>query len=554
MLKKLGFATVLVMVAQAVAANDSALLLGVERYATLGRADNGTAIGAAAGPLTQLGFDVQSSMNGSGADMRAAGQRFVENIDQAEAVIASLSGRFVTDGRNDWYLLPESAATDPLGIGADALSVDALLAVLAAAPGRSLLVLGLEESAVPALGSGLRPGLALSDLPQGVTIVRGAPRVVGDYLSRLAAAPGEDAITLAARTRGLSLSGYVPRSLVPVPETRAVAGVGGALNIDRAAEDALWDGTQALDTAQAYLDYLSRYPQGQYAAEASARLAAIQSEPNRADRLAEEAINLSREARRGIQRALTVLEFDTRGIDGIFGPGTRRAITNWQQENGYAQTSYLTLDQINRLDAQAARRTAELEAAAERQRALEEQRDRAYWEETGARGDEPGFRAYLSRYPDGVFSAQATQGLAQIEAAKRSEAEAADAEAWDTARRADTLAAYRTYLSGFPQGSFREEAQSRIDALDRESRNAQSEEAARAAETELRVDPITARLLEARLQQLGLEPGRVDGTFDNDTRRAIRRYQRDRNLDQTGYLNQATVARLLSDAIQGLGR
>ncbi|MFO8124880.1 peptidoglycan-binding domain-containing protein, partial [Yoonia sp.] len=74
-------------------------------------------------------------------------------------------------------------------------------------------------------------------------------------------------------------------------------------------------------------------------------------------------------------------------------------------------------------------------------------------------------------------------------------------------------------------------------------------EEARAREEALNINPILRRLIESRLQQLGFNPGRVDGQFDGDTRRAISRYQRQGNLTATGYLDQATLARLLADTI-----
>ena len=44
----------------------------------------------------------------------------------------------------------------------------------------------------------------------------------------------------------------------------------------------------------------------------------------------EAALNLSREDRTAIQRALVAAGHDTRGVDGTFGSGTRQAIRNWQ--------------------------------------------------------------------------------------------------------------------------------------------------------------------------------------------------------------------------------
>ena len=182
-------------------------------------------------------------------------------------------------------------------------------------------------------------------------------------------------------------------------------------------------------------------------------------------------------------------------MDGIFGPGTRGAIRNWQQNNGFTQTSYLTTEQINRIDAQASRRAAEI--AAEEERAREEalSLDRDYWEETGARGTTAGYQAYLERYPDGIFA---------------------------------------------------NEARNRLTALD-EADNEAANDAAQAQEDALNINPVLRRLIENRLEQLGFNPGQIDGRFDRDTRRAISRYQAQGNLTATGYLDQATLARLLAD-------
>ena len=56
---------------------------------------------------------------------------------------------------------------------------------------------------------------------------------------------------------------------------------------------------------------------------------------------------------------------------------------------------------------------------------------------------------------------------------------------------------------------------------------------------------VARRLVENRLASLGLDPGPVDGEFDDDTRRALRRYQEARGLNVTGYVNQATMVRIL---------
>ena len=53
---------------------------------------------------------------------------------------------------------------------------------------------------------------------------------------------------------------------------------------------------------------------------------------------------------------------------------------------------------------------------------------------------------------------------------------------------------------------------------------------------------------------LDLKPGKVDGVFDDDTRRAIRRYQKSRRMDETGYLSEAVVVQLLADTVRQIFR
>ena len=54
--------------------------------------------------------------------------------------------------------------------------------------------------------------------------------------------------------------------------------------------------------------------------------------------------------------------------------------------------------------------------------------------------------------------------------------------------------------------------------------------------------------------QLGVDPGAPDGTFDSETRQAIRIYQRDQGLQPTGYLDQETVVRCSPMASSGADR
>jgi peptidoglycan hydrolase-like protein with peptidoglycan-binding domain len=53
-------------------------------------------------------------------------------------------------------------------------------------------------------------------------------------------------------------------------------------------------------------------------------------------------------------------------------------------------------------------------------------------------------------------------------------------------------------------------------------------------------------LIERRLASLGTNPGAADGDFTRQTRRAIRQFQRSRNLPVTGFISQATMVQLMA--------
>ncbi|WP_180995979.1 peptidoglycan-binding domain-containing protein [Tabrizicola aquatica] len=62
--------------------------------------------------------------------------------------------------------------------------------------------------------------------------------------------------------------------------------------------------------------------------------------------LEESLLGLTRTERVDLQRRLTRLGYDPQRTDGTFGPGTRRAIAEWQADGGEPVTGYLTADQV----------------------------------------------------------------------------------------------------------------------------------------------------------------------------------------------------------------
>ncbi len=557
------FCAAFTLIAAPVLADDLALVLGSERYDPLPRLSRGAEVTVSTQGISALGFDVSVLRNGSAEDTRAALAAFLAESAEPGRRIIALSGRFVTDGTRSWYLPVDAARPSLVNVGAEGVSVESLMAVLARAPGQALLVLGLDPKAEGVFDPWLHEGIGALNIPQGVTVLSGEPRPVAEFLQDALSRPEGDLARLLAADGRLEAQGFLPApfSFMP-PLAEAIVPVVPD-DDSQAADDALWRRVVAQDNVESYRGYLRQFPQGRHADEATAAVAAILAEPFRDERLAEEALDLPRDQRRTIQTDLTTMGFDTRGIDGIFGRGTRRAIANWQQENGFAQSGYLSMDQIQRLSAQAARRQAEQAAETERQRQEAERLDRAYWEETGAHGDEAGLNAYIGRYPSGVYAGQARRALERLAEERQAAQAAREASAWSQARDTGTVAGYRAYLRDFPEGRHAAEARSRIAALQDEATPAPEPEPepdvdgalgaeierARAAEAALGLNGLTARLVESRLAALGLDPGPVDGRFDAATRAALRRYQEGHGLIVTGYLDELTMARLLAGVL-----
>ncbi len=527
----------------------AALVITNEDYTRLPDLRGAARLGSSAEVLEEAGFTLVVERDADWEEISSAFAKLETASGEAPRLVVLLAGQFAHSGQETW-LLPRTASRPTLaGLNGTALPLSSVLSVLGQAPGAAYLMLA-EAPSDDAYGPLLQAGIGALDIPQGVSVISASPTALRSGLARVAT-PGT---ALSDAFGGADVSGFQPvgHVLVPVqpaapeddvPEAPAAA-PGSAV------EQAYWDATRAVDTVEGYERYIARYPEGRFVAEARERIEAIRAEPARSARLAEEALELNREARRAIQRNLTILGYDTRGVDGIFGPGTRGAIAAWQERNSFEATTYLDREQITRLAAQAERRAAELEREAEERRLEQERLDRAYWEETGALGDEDGLRLYLRRYPDGLFADVAEDQLSAIEGRNRDRAAAADRADWDRAVAEGTEGAFRAYLESRPEGAFAEEARARIEALAEESRNAGAVEEARAEEQGLGLNQITRLLVEQRLSQLGLEPGRIDGAFDDETRRAIRRYQQARQLEVTGFLSRRTAARLLADSLQ----
>lgn len=541
-------------------AQSVALLFGTEDYERVNDVRRGDEIADAARALDRAGVRVVARRDGELNEMRQALAEFGQMAEASDRMLIALGGRFLHSATETYYL-PSDADTGPLAtLAGSTLPLSTVLAWLADKPGNAILVLATDDIDAR-YGAFLSAGLGDFTVPQGVTVLTGAPRDAARFIEDRVARPGTDLVAAAERA-DLIVTGYAARGITfveddPLPTVTAPTRPPQSSTdtaARRLADIQAWRSADAANTVDAYEGYIDAFPDGEFRRMAENRIQALTDTPEARAERAEQALDLNRDQRREIQRDLSLLDYNTRGIDGIFGRGTRAAISAWQQREGFEATGFLTADQITRLDAQAERRAAELEAEAERRRAQQLAQDRAFWDETGALGDEAGLRAYLGRFPDGEYSETAREQLASIERQKRRDTDARDRQLWDEATQENTARAYRDYLELSPNGAFRDEATTRIAALDQAAREAEANSQAAREEQALNLSPRTKQIIEGRLEALDLRPGRVDGVLDEDSRRAIRRYQAARNMPETGYLNEALVVQLLADSVRQIFR
>jgi len=343
-----------------------------------------------------------------------------------------------------------------------------------------------------------------------------------------------------------------------------------------AEEEALWRLAQGQGTIEAYRNFLSSFPSGAYAAQARARLGQLQagSAPITGTPLppvqqpaatppastvppqapaaqpaatpapapaptsgsvpaappeavqAESALGLTLEDRRAIQARLTLLGHDTRGIDGTFGSGTRRAIGAWQTSRGFASTGYLTAAQAQELKTGAAPAPATpapasttpatgATAATEAALGLTPTEKRIIQSRLTQLGHD-------TRGIDGAFGSGTRRAITAWQQANN-----LPATGYLTRSDADTLKHAGTTPSGRPLT---------------EAEIAQRDEAA------LNLSREDRTVIQRALVAAGHDTRGVDGTFGSGTRRAIRDWQTARSAPATGYLTAEQVRVLKGEA------
>lgn len=498
------------------------------------------AFGTAAAPdaealyagLRQSGMRVTSGTNLVARDVRVALDDLSRPDPEPGVRIVVLSGKFVHSPSDTWLLASDAAAPTLATVDLNGMSLSAVVDLMRDGGDRSVLLLGDASGGVSPgarLSDGIGPVAASGD----VHVIAGPPQAIAAaaIAISLAGITPEEVLRNDASLRRVQGggSGDAPAAVAEgdaprgqEPSAPAAAGQAAAEGDAPAAapraegrvlegEAEAWLLAAARPSAASYEEFLRAFPDGRYAEVARTRLKEMggvvpdpaappaaptavapppampgEAQPGAAAaqsaRLAEAGMNLSRSERVRVQEQLTRLGYSTRGVDGIFGNGTRAALARWQRDNGLPETGYLDADAAAKLKAQAD-----------------------------------------ARRPDGTPLSQSELD-------------------WRDAARRDNIASYTSFLEKHPNSPDAEKARNRVRWLT-------DNEEEIATESGLGMTRDTRRLIEERLEAVGLKPGKVDGAFNNATRDAIRAYQKSRNLPVTGFMNDSTMLNLLAEAV-----
>lgn len=523
------------------AADNVALIIANENYSDM-RDVVGASAGLGAEPaLRQAGFEVitladidRDGLLHAAGDLEAA-------LTGADRVLVFLNGQFASTQRDSWLLTTDADRQGALSVGMYGLSVNGLMDLMAEKDGAAVMMIGAEQGE-EAPGPGLFYGYVAGAIPQGVTVYSGPTNDLLDLLRNDLLVPGTTTRQVVATAAGsVSAQGFLSSTVAFLPVTPA-----GTDNSAPGSEFQDWARARSAGTVTAVKTFLRRYPGGTYADQANTLLNELQKTPLVLAEDAETALDLSREARRDIQRDLALLGYDPRGIDGIFGHATRAAVKNWQAERRFPATGFVTGNQVSALNAAASVRGRELAEESRRRREELARQDAAYWRTTGRNGNEDGLRAYLLRYPDGKNATEARKQLKAIEDIRLASAARAEREVWDRAISAGTIRAYLTYLEQYPRGRFASNARRKVADLEKADADAAAKAALIAEEKRIVSDQPLRLRVERRLKALGYNPGHVDGQFDSETRKALRQFQRASGFNPSGYVTRRTFVRLTS--------
>ncbi len=313
------------------------------------------------------------------------------------------------------------------------------------------------------------------------------------------------------------------------------------------AELVFWRSAQKSGDVDEYRAYLRQYPNGDFAELAKSRIAAAEAEEYQQIATAnapqiEDDLRLHWTERRDIQATLTRQGYDTNGVDGVFGGGTRSAIRSWQSAEGYTSTGYLNQAQADNLLERDSLADQSVETTTTTTASVDATQP-VYISPTEARNTEAGLflsnaekqdiqrglrsAGYYNGAIDGVFGS-GTRG--SIRDWQRAEGDAPTG--YLTAAQARLLEVSGGVESNTTvaadTGGTASPSQADLNYEATLNRNARAE-------------------VEQRLQIAGFDPGKVNGKFGDTARDAIFNYRASRGLERHQYLDRNMVNLLVSE-------
>ncbi|RRH77237.1 peptidoglycan-binding domain-containing protein [Falsigemmobacter faecalis] len=283
---------------------------------------------------------------------------------------------------------------------------------------------------------------------------------------------------------------------------------------------------QSRNTAAAYENYLGSFPQGAFRQDAIAALNALRPgagqpvipQPGATPAAnTEAALGLSRARRVEIQQQLTALGFNTYGADGAWGNNTRLAIRGWQRANRFAETGYVTAQDVALISSQYSdlgrgpvtpAPSVNTPAAQEAALGLTRNQRLEIQQQLTALGHD-------TRGADGAWGNNTRLAI----------------RSWQRSNRLSEtgyVTAQDVALLSRQYGDLR-----RPGATPPPVTNAADE----AAERALGLSVSERREVQLRLTVLGHDTQGTAGTFDRRTRQALRAWQRSQGSPESGYLN-----------------
>ncbi len=269
---------------------------------------------------------------------------------------------------------------------------------------------------------------------------------------------------------------------------------------------------QEANTAAAYRDYLAKFPKGAYRANAERALERLGASTEASSAAQAEArLGITFSQRVAVQRELTRLGYRTYGTDGVWGRNTRTAIATWQRDRGDKVTGYVTEAQLRVLlrgavvtpppdDSGASPVAVEAALKLTRSQRVDIQR------QLSSLGFDTGVA-------DGLWGSKTRGAIMAWQKANRQ-----SQTGYVTAAQVKLIAQQAGSVKPAPGTS-----------------NAALEESLLQLTLSERMD------LQRRLNRLGYETLRTDGTFGPGTRRAIAEWQADEGEPATGYLTADQV-------------